>query len=356
VLDVEAHYAGNVQQLRQPSLAIVLSFHWFAEHIQYTSLRDRLGLCLPSLLQIIDLCSDALVRFVGISAVHIILDHAIAVEVQNLVPPLEHCFATTAPLFLQGELTSVSAVAPYCAGIVQFVLKGFVQCSPRQQVLDRLLTFGYLHCRTSTSAFQSFLEFGVLPLLARDVLLLASRLRQVMEMLLQSTESTNVKEVLLGWHALCILLQSELQSRMKRYLPDILLRMAFTYLTFLGSELQEDPSADPIKEDMPICSPVAKAMTPQEQSRGARFRRELEHVLEKGVELLEVATGGLLDSYMSEIEAQLQDLGTKSSPNEVQCGGKKAPNVNPPWLQDFCRFVRRGTLDLQGHQVKANTA
>ena len=96
------------------------------EEAHYTSMRDRLGLSLPPLLQTLDAVSDPVVRLVSLDALHIMLDRAMAAEVQNFVPPLEQCFASTSPLFLDGDDFAQSMVAPYCAANVLLLLKGYV--------------------------------------------------------------------------------------------------------------------------------------------------------------------------------------------------------------------------------------
>ena len=207
------------------------------------------------------------------------LDRALAIEVQNFRPPLQHVLETCSPLFLDEEVACL-AVAPFCASSVLFLLKAFSRdCKlDRSKSLDSLLRYGSLHCKPNSRAFALFLEFGLLPLLAREAWLVAPQLREIAELLLQSCEGGNALEVLLAWHALLLLFGGELQARVKRpvdrhrivqpsvqscrYFQDILLRMAFTYLTFFASDppegLQQEPATGPAVD--PKCNLLLSAV------------------------------------------------------------------------------------------------
>ena len=71
-------------------LFVALSFYWVLEQLHYTALRERFGLCAPLLLQTLDGNADAAVRLVGLAALRMLLERAMAVEVQHFVPPLAH--------------------------------------------------------------------------------------------------------------------------------------------------------------------------------------------------------------------------------------------------------------------------
>ncbi|CAE8614610.1 unnamed protein product, partial [Polarella glacialis] len=195
--------------------AVAMSIHWLMEQADYSMLRDRLGLFLPLLLQTLDRSSDSVVRLVGLDALNLMLDRAMAAEVQNFVPPLEHLFSTGSPLLLQGDVVASMTVAPYCSGFTLFLLKAFAaaSASARSEQFDKFLYFGTVHCRADQTAFLLFLEFGLLPLLSREDWLVAPRLRKVTELLLQAAEGVNASEVLLAWRGLCLLFGGNLGSR-----------------------------------------------------------------------------------------------------------------------------------------------
>merc|ERR1719265_2776957 len=116
---------------------------WLMEHVHFTAVRDRFGLCLPVLLQVLDCCSESTVRLVGLDALHLMLDRAMAAEVQSLVPPLEHCLTSCSPIFLNGDTVAPSVVAPLCASHVLFLLKAYpCESLQRQDMIQSLLTFG----------------------------------------------------------------------------------------------------------------------------------------------------------------------------------------------------------------------
>merc|ERR1719282_1172018 len=93
------------------------------ERVHYSAMREHFGLCLPLLLQAMDHCTDSVVRLVGLDALHLLIDRAMAVEVQNFVPAIEQFYGTASPLFLDGDDLAPCIVAPYCAGHVLFLLK-----------------------------------------------------------------------------------------------------------------------------------------------------------------------------------------------------------------------------------------
>ena len=175
-------------------------------------------MALPLLLQVLDHCSDSVVRLIGWDALHLMLDRALAVEVENFRPPLQHIFETCSPLLLDEELASL-CVAPFCASSVLFLLKAFNHNSSvaeRSTQLDSFLRYGSLHCKPNSRAFALFLEFGLLPLLAREAWLVAPQLRAIVELLLQSCEGGNALEVLLAWQGLQMLFCGQLCARVKR--------------------------------------------------------------------------------------------------------------------------------------------
>eukprot|EP00439_Symbiodinium_sp_Y106_P071767 s470_g12.t10 len=283
-----------------PSLAvaIVRALHWLMQQSDYLVLKDRLGLALPLILQVLDQTSDAVVRLIAWDAVHLMLDRALATEVQNFRPPLQHVLETCSPLFLDEEVACL-AVAPFCASSVLFLLKAFsLDKLDRSKSLDSLLRYGSLHCKPNSRAFALFLEFGLLPLLAREAWLVAPHLREIAELLLQSCEGGNALEVLLAWHALLLLFGEELQGRVMRYFQDILLRMAFTYLTFFASGPPEGSGN--------FLSPVTAAMTAAEWTEVSCRREELDVVLRDAARLLAEADepgGDLLTRSLTEMTA-----------------------------------------------------
>ncbi|CAE7340932.1 unnamed protein product [Symbiodinium sp. CCMP2592] len=292
-----------------PSLAvaIVRALHWLMQQSDYLVLKDRLGLALPLILQVLDQTSDAVVRLIAWDAVHLMLDRALATEVQNFRPPLQHVLETCSPLFLDEEVACL-AVAPFCASSVLFLLKAFsLDCKlDRSKSLDSLLRYGSLHCKPNSRAFALFLEFGLLPLLAREAWLVAPHLREIAELLLQSCEGGNALEVLLAWHALLLLFGGELQGRVKRYFQDILLRMAFTYLTFFASGPPEGLQQEPATGSGNFLSPVTAAMTAAEWTEVSCRREELDVVLRDAARLLAEADepgGDLLTRSLTEMTA-----------------------------------------------------
>ena len=175
-------------------------------------------MALPLLLQVLDHCCDSVVRLISWDALHLVLDRALAAEVQNFRPPLLHIFETCSPLMLDEEATCL-AVAPFCASSVLFLLKAYgpdVDVSDRSKQLDSFLRFGSLHCKSNSRALALFLEFGLLPLLTRETWLVAPRLRGTVELFLQSCEGGNALEVLLAWRGLQLLFSGELKARAKR--------------------------------------------------------------------------------------------------------------------------------------------
>lgn len=309
------------------ALALALSFHWIFERAHYTVVRDRFGLCLPPLLQVLDGCTEPVVRLVGLSALSLLLDRAMATEVQNFVPPLEHCFTTSSPLFFDGDTVVADAVAPYCTGYVLLLLKAYSRGGALQRsAFDRFLSFGGVHCRAKPVAFRLFMESGLLPLLRRDALLLAPRLRQVMEILLQSTEAVDAGEVILAWRCLCLLLSGNLRPRVRRYAMDILLRATFTYLTFIVSEappfvrasgVDSYASASHCNRSSSSCigggfvSPVIQAMTSAEWSVAERLRPALTRVVRRGLALLGAADWCSLDVLLSDLGDHLAEKDTE---------------------------------------------
>jgi len=296
--------AGEEPPVRR-ALAVALSFHWLMEHAHYKAVRNRLGLCLPPLLLSLDRSTDPTARFVGLDALHLMLDRALVVEVQNFVPPLEHCFSANSPLFLEGDELAVSTVVPYCAGYVLFLTKAHAVGSGAQRdALDRFLHFGSVHCRASGAAFRLFVEFGLLPLLLRDPMFLAPRLKQLMELLLQATEAVNATEVLLAWWALHLLLGGELRPRARHYAMDLLLRLALGYLTFVASG--PPPHVDAAGPCPAEClSPVVRAMTAAEWALVERRRPALQRAFEAGLRLLADACPRHVEEMLAGLEAKL---------------------------------------------------
>eukprot|EP00927_Polykrikos_kofoidii_P074557 TRINITY_DN70563_c0_g1_i1.p1 TRINITY_DN70563_c0_g1~~TRINITY_DN70563_c0_g1_i1.p1 ORF type:complete len:622 (+),score=116.33 TRINITY_DN70563_c0_g1_i1:90-1955(+) len=333
------------------ALLVSLSFHWLFENAHYKAMRDRLGLCLPPVLQTLDTCTDAVVQLVGMDALQLLLDRAMAAEVQHFVPPLEHTLASTSPLFLDNSELTQSTVAPYCAANVLLLLKGYTPGSAsRLDVAGKFLAFGAVHCRGHTRAFRVFLEFGLIPLLRRDVFLVATRVKQVVEMLLQATESMNAAEALLAWEALCILFSGVLQSRARYYAMDILLRVALSFLTFVVSnpppELRLECGAHGAGDNEKntngvraackgadgkrgehgssggvFVSPVVEAMTASEWALVEHHRAGIQRALGRAVALL-VGSGItvplVLEKVLKELESCLPDRSVTSSPPLVE--------------------------------------
>ena len=130
----------------------------------------------------------------------------------------------------------LQVAAPLCAAHVLFLLKAYAsETSDRQAMVQTLLTFGSGTCALNPAAFRLFLEFGLLHLLQRDPMLLAPKLKAIMGLLLHATESPDAYTVLLAWTGLELMLASELQMRVRGYIMDILLRLTFTWLSFVAS-------------------------------------------------------------------------------------------------------------------------
>ncbi|CAE7684249.1 DEGP1 [Symbiodinium sp. KB8] len=324
------------------SVAIVRGLHWLMQQSDYLVLKDRrmdqhsstrLGLALPLILQVLDQTSDQVVRLIAWDALHLMLDRALAIEVQNFRPPLQHVLETCSPLFLDEEVACL-AVAPFCASSVLFLLKAFSRdCKlDRSKSLDSLLRYGSLHCKPNSRAFALFLEFGLLPLLAREAWLVAPQLREIAELLLQSCEGGNALEVLLAWHALLLLFGGELQARVKRYFQDILLRMAFTYLTFFASDPPEGLQQEPATGFGKFLSPVTAAMTAAEWTEVSCRKDELDVVLRDVARVLAEADepgGALLTRSLTEL--------TASTSLPVPSGGAEGLAHR---LKDFVLFVK----------------
>jgi len=280
------------------------------EHSDYRALRDRLGICLPVLLRSLDHCGDSLVRLVGLDTLHLMLDRAMAVEVQGFVPPLLDVLAAHSPLFLEGDSLSISLVVPYCASYMLLLSKGRDgRNSWCQEAVNKFLTFGSVHCRASTAAFRCFLEHGLLPLLLRDVMLMAPRLQELMELLLQASESTDAVEVLYAWRALQVLLGGHMLPCVRHFALDVFLRLVFSYFTFLvsgpppGLKVYSSTEAE-----VDFVSPVVAAMTSAEWSMVEQCRPALREALQASIRLLATGSRGKLD----ELLVELQDLSGQS--------------------------------------------
>ncbi|CAE8701282.1 unnamed protein product, partial [Polarella glacialis] len=165
---------------------------------------------------------------------------------------------------------------------------------------DKFLYFGTVHCRTDQTAFLLFLEFGLLPLLSREDWLVAPRLRKVTEVLLQAAEGVNASEVLLAWHGLCLLFGGNLRSRATLYLQDILLRLAFGYLTFIASG--PPPGLGPPGG---FVSPVVESMTDVEWSLAERSRPALRQSFALAARLVAETAEDKIDQLLSEFEGTL---------------------------------------------------
>lgn len=76
--------AVEVQQLLK-------SFHWLVLEADYLILKGRFGLCLPILLQILETNTDPLLTFLGWDVLNLLLDRALATEVEQFAP----CLAAT---------------------------------------------------------------------------------------------------------------------------------------------------------------------------------------------------------------------------------------------------------------------
>ncbi|CAE7267658.1 unnamed protein product [Symbiodinium sp. CCMP2456] len=307
-----------------------------------------LGLALPLILQVLDQTSDQVVRLIAWDALHLMLDRALATEVQNFRPPLQHVLETCSPLFLDEEVACL-AVAPFCASSVLFLLKAFsLDCKlDRSKSLDSLLHYGSLHCKPNSRAFALFLEFGLLPLLTREAWLVAPHLREIAELLLQSCEGGNALEVLLAWHAMLLLFGGELQARVKRYFQDILLRMAFTYLTFFASDPPEGLQQEPTTGSGQFLSPVTAAMTAAEWTEASCRKDELDAVLRDVARVLAEADepgGDLLTRSLTEL--------TASASLPVPSGGAEGLAHR---LKDFVLFVM-DAVELSEQEMRERRA
>ncbi|CAK8988581.1 unnamed protein product [Durusdinium trenchii] len=80
-------------------IVLLKSLHWLMLKSNYIVLKDRFGLCLPVLLQILESSTDSLLRFVGWDVLNLLLDRAMAVEVQNFGPCLADFFESHSPFF-----------------------------------------------------------------------------------------------------------------------------------------------------------------------------------------------------------------------------------------------------------------
>lgn len=77
--------------------------------------------------------------------------------------------------------------------------------------------FGVDGCGCKDSdAFPLFLEFGLLPLLSIDPMMLAPFLRELTSILLQTCEGPRALEVLLSWRCLLLVFEA-LKPRLERY-------------------------------------------------------------------------------------------------------------------------------------------
>ena len=270
-------------------IVLLKSLHWLMLKSNYIVLKDRFGLCLPVLLQILESSTDSLLRFVGWDVLNLLLDRAMAVEVQNFGPCLADFFESHSPFFLQEELGRLT-VAPFASSFVLFILKAYPghesTVTARDEQLERFLRFGCFHCKAQAQAFCLFLEFGLLPLLAREALLLAPSLQEISVLLLQSCESPQIIEVLLSWRCVLLLFR-RLPQRLPRYFQDILLRVIFGFLTFVASDAPESlglkESPDSIRG---FRAPVVASMSSAEWEEAEARREELAVVLQEVLEIL----------------------------------------------------------------------
>ena len=67
---------------------LLKSFHWLVLQADYLVLKGRFGLCLPILLRILEENTDPLLTFLGWDVLNLLLDRALAVEVQQFAPCL----------------------------------------------------------------------------------------------------------------------------------------------------------------------------------------------------------------------------------------------------------------------------
>ena len=270
---------------------LLKSLHWLMLESDYMILKDRFGLCLPVLLQILESSTNSILRFLGWDVLTLLLDRAMAVEVQNFEPCLADFFQSHSPFFLQEELGRLT-VAPFSSSFVLFLLKAYPShvssVTARDEQLERFMRFGCFHCKTETETFSLFLEFGLLPLLAREALLLAPNLQEISVPLLQSCENPQILEVLLSWRAL-LLLFKQLPQRLPRYFQDILLRIIFGFLTFMASDAPEgllEDAEDPKGVVSGFRSPVTASMSAAEWQEAIARREELASVLGEMLDIL----------------------------------------------------------------------
>lgn len=315
------------------ALAVALGLHWVAQQAHYTSFRDRFGLCVPPLLQVLEGCADPVVRLVALDAVHLMLDRAMAVEVQHLEPPLEHCFATSSPVFLDSDSLAPSTVVPYCSGHVLFLLKAYAPGDRRRQVTaEKFMRFGQVHCGTHSESFVLFLEFGLLPLLQRGPLILGTQLRQVMQVLLQAAESVSVREACMAWRGIHSVLVSGLGPRLLRYTMDLLLRASLGYLTFVASAPPPKLHIDVEIDEVSYRSPVVLSMTSAEWSFVVRHRAEFERTLAGVILALSSVSSTKVQELLLDLGDRLREQKQISGPDE---------KLRRAHLQNFLTFASR---------------
>ena len=329
---------GAIQDIKaklvegKPKQVLLKSLHWLILQSDYLVLKDRFGLCLPVLLQILDSSTDSSLRFLGWDVLNLLLDRAIATEVQNFSVCLADFFQTHSP-YPQEDICGLSVV-PFSQSFAQFLTKAFADgksdaCVSREKQLEFFFTFGFFHCKSAKSEpFTLFMEFGLLPLL--ETSMLAPNLQELSQQLLQSCEGPQILEVLLSWRAI-VLLFNQLPQRLGRYFQDILLRVIFSYLTFLISDPPEG-LADVDVTDYDLAgfrSPVAACMTQAEWEEAISRRAELEALLGEVLKMLAQHQAGLFNKTLM----QLQSGSSFPAKN-------LAVEALSPQLQSFVRFAR----------------
>lgn len=329
---------GAIQDIKaklvegKPKQVLLKSLHWLILQSDYLVLKDRFGLCLPVLLQILDSSTDSSLRFLGWDVLNLLLDRAIATEVQNFSVCLADFFQTHSP-YPQEDICGLSVV-PFSQSFAQFLTKAFADgksdaCVSREKQLEFFFTFGFFHCKSAKSEpFTLFMEFGLLPLL--ETSMLAPNLQELSQQLLQSCEGPQILEVLLSWRAI-VLLFNQLPQRLGRYFQDILLRVIFSYLTFLISDPPEG-LADVDVTDYDLAgfrSPVAACMTQAEWEEAISRRAELEALLGEVLKMLAQHQAGLFNKTLM----QLQSGSSFPAKN-------LAVEALSPQLQRFVRFAR----------------
>jgi len=310
-------------------LSVALSFHWVMQLVHYGALRDFYGLCLPPLLQLMEGCADEFVRLVGLHALLMLMDKAMAVEVSNLAPAVEDCLLRLSPTSWSTSYIPQVASIPYCRIWVLLLLKGFpAKAGKRQQTAMRaFLDTLEKQFAPSSVARRLGLAHGLLPLINRSARLLGQSLQGVVELLLHSTESLQAAEVLLGWMGLQSLFSQQLFSaRLCRYTPDMVLRAALTYITFIISGGPEQLS---VQQGCTAVSPVAAAMTAVEWKMTVEKRPALVKILQAVLVLLDRHSHTLFKFHMQELRKL-----TETS-NELKCGFEQAPQV-----QKFIDFAQ----------------